>query len=53
VPEPPGGAHADPDEAALLLGAAIREALDELDALPVDELTRRRRARFRQMGVFA
>jgi acetyl-CoA carboxylase carboxyl transferase subunit alpha len=53
VPEPPGGAHADPDEAALLLGAAIRESLDELDALPVDELTRRRRARFRQMGVFA
>jgi acetyl-CoA carboxylase carboxyl transferase subunit alpha len=53
VPEPPGGAHTDPDEAALLLGAAIRESLDELDALPVDELTRRRRARFRQMGVFA
>ena len=53
VPEPPGGAHTDPDEAALLLGASIREALDELDTLPVDELTRRRRARFRQMGVFA
>jgi acetyl-CoA carboxylase carboxyl transferase subunit alpha len=53
VPEPPGGAHTDPDEAALLLGASIREALDELDAVPVDELPRRRRARFRQMGVFA
>jgi acetyl-CoA carboxylase alpha subunit len=53
VPEPPAGAHTDPDEAALLLGASIREALDELDALSVDDLTRRRRARFRQMGVFA
>ena len=53
VPEPADGAHTDPDEAALLLGASIREALDELDALSVDELTRRRRARFRQMGVFA
>ena len=53
VPEPPGGAHTDPDEAALLLGASIREALDELDTLPVDELTRRRRGRFRQMGIFA
>jgi acetyl-CoA carboxylase carboxyl transferase alpha subunit len=53
VPEPADGAHTDPDEAALLLGASIREALDELDALAVDELTRRRRARFRQMGVFA
>ena len=32
---------------------ALVAALDELDALSVDELTRRRRARFRQMGVFA
>ena len=31
VPEPAGGAHTDHDEAARLLGEAIREALDELD----------------------
>jgi acetyl-CoA carboxylase alpha subunit len=53
VPEPPGGAHRDPDEAAKLLGASIRQALAELDGVPVDELTRRRRARFRSIGVFA
>ena len=53
VPEPPGGAHRDPDEAARLLGASIRTALAELDGVPVDELTRRRRARFRSIGVFA
>jgi acetyl-CoA carboxylase carboxyl transferase subunit alpha len=53
VPEPPGGAHADPDEAARLLGGAVREALEELEGVPVDELTRRRRARFRSLGVFA
>jgi acetyl-CoA carboxylase carboxyl transferase subunit alpha len=53
VPEPPGGAHSDPDEAARLLGGAVAEALEELDGLPVDELTRRRRARFRSLGVFA
>ena len=53
VPEPEGGAHADPDEAARLLGAAVAEAFDELEGLPVDELTRRRRARFRSIGVFA
>ena len=53
IPEPPGGAHKDPDEAARLLGAAIREVLDELADVPGDELRRRRRARFRSLGVFA
>ncbi len=47
VPEPPGGAHTIPDEAARLLGDAIRESLDELVDVPGDELRRRRRARFR------
>jgi acetyl-CoA carboxylase carboxyl transferase subunit alpha len=53
VPEPEGGAHTDPDEAARLLGQNIREALDLLDGLPSAELKRRRRARFRSLGVFA
>jgi acetyl-CoA carboxylase alpha subunit len=53
VPEPSGGAHTDPDEAARLLGISVREALEDLDGLPVDELSRRRRARFRSIGVFA
>jgi acetyl-CoA carboxylase carboxyl transferase subunit alpha len=53
VPEPRGGAHTDPDEAARLLGDAIRESLDELVDIPGDELRRRRRARFRSLGVFA
>ncbi len=53
VPEPDGGAHRNPDRAAELLGDAIRDALDELDGIPGDELRRRRRARFRSLGVFA
>jgi acetyl-CoA carboxylase carboxyl transferase subunit alpha len=53
VPEPPGGAQTDPDAAARLLGEALREALDDLDSIPGDELKRRRRARFRSLGVFA
>ena len=53
VPEPPGGAHTDHDEAARLLGEAVREALDELDPVPGEELRRRRRARFRSLGVYA
>ncbi len=53
VPEPEGGAHADPDVAARLLGESLREALDELDGIPAEELRRRRRAKFRSLGVFA
>src|ERR687887_911519 len=53
VLEPPGGAHNDPDEAARLLGEAVRESVDELEPVPGDELIRRRRARFRSLGVFA
>jgi acetyl-CoA carboxylase carboxyl transferase subunit alpha len=53
VPEPEAGAHTDPDEAARLLGEAVRDALEELDSIPPDELKRRRRARFRSLGVYA
>jgi len=52
VPEPLGGAQTDPDEAARLLGESLREALDELEGVPGDELRRARRARFRSIGVF-
>jgi acetyl-CoA carboxylase carboxyl transferase alpha subunit len=53
VPEPEGGAHTNPDEAARLLGESLREALDELETIPADELKRRRRAKFRSLGVYA
>ncbi len=53
VPEPPGGAHADPDEAARLLGEALALTLDDVAGIPPDELRRRRRAKFRAMGVLA
>ena len=53
VPEPEGGAHTDPDEAARLLGESLREALDDLESTPADELKRRRRAKFRSLGVYA
>jgi acetyl-CoA carboxylase carboxyl transferase subunit alpha len=51
VPEPDGGAHADFDEAARLLGESIGEALEQLEPVPGDELRRQRRARFRVMGA--
>jgi acetyl-CoA carboxylase carboxyl transferase subunit alpha len=53
VPEPPKGAHSDHDEAARLLGDSLRDALGDLDGVPADELRRRRRAKFRALGVFA
>jgi acetyl-CoA carboxylase carboxyl transferase subunit alpha len=53
VPEPPGGAHQDHEEAARLLGAMLTEALDELDGTAAEDLRRRRRAKFRSLGVFA
>jgi len=53
VPEPEGGAHTDPDAAAKLLGEALAEALEELEPVAPDDLKRRRRAKFRALGVFA
>ena len=53
VPEPPGGANADPDEAARLLGEALEHALSEIEGSPADALRRDRRAKFRAMGVYA
>jgi len=53
VPEPEGGAQTDPDGAAKLLGESLQEALEELESASPDELKRRRRARFRSLGVYA
>ncbi|HSK09368.1 MAG TPA: acetyl-CoA carboxylase carboxyltransferase subunit alpha [Vicinamibacterales bacterium] len=50
VPEPPGGAHNNREEAACLLDAAILEALDRSTALGVEERLERRYAKFRNMG---
>jgi len=53
VVEPAGGAQKDHDEAARLLKSALLESLEELEDTPGEELRRRRRAKFRGMGVFA
>ena len=53
VPEPEGGAQTNPGEAARLLGESLREALDELESVAPDDLKRRRRAKFRSLGVYA
>jgi len=53
VPEPEGGAHTDRDEAARLLAESLERALAEIERAPGAELVRRRRAKFRAMGVYA
>jgi acetyl-CoA carboxylase carboxyl transferase subunit alpha len=53
VPEPEGGAHADPPAAARALSAAILRHLRALRALPADELLRRRYDKFRALGRFS
>jgi acetyl-CoA carboxylase carboxyl transferase subunit alpha len=52
VPEPEGGAHADPSGAAALLAEKLRWHLNEIKALPLDELLRRRYDKFRNMAQF-
>jgi acetyl-CoA carboxylase carboxyl transferase subunit alpha len=53
VPEPPGGAQNDYDEAAQLLGEYLEQELSELEDEPGTALRRQRRAKFRAMGIFA
>ncbi len=52
VPEPIGGAHRDPDAAARAVGDAVERHLIRLAAYSKPELVRRRRAKYRAMGVF-
>jgi acetyl-CoA carboxylase carboxyl transferase subunit alpha len=52
VAEPSGGAHKDFDRAARLLGDAIGQALESIEAEPVEQRRSARRAKFRRMGVW-
>jgi acetyl-CoA carboxylase carboxyl transferase subunit alpha len=52
VPEPPGGAHVNSEEAAKLLDPVVQRALDQTSQLPPVELIERRYEKFRRMGRF-
>jgi acetyl-CoA carboxylase carboxyl transferase subunit alpha len=52
IPEPSGGAHCDPAQAAENLKSAISKELQPLLKTPVDKLIRARYDKFRKMGVF-
>ena len=52
IPEPPGGAHADPAAAAAAVGEAIERHLIEVAGLTREERRERRYRKFRAMGKF-
>jgi acetyl-CoA carboxylase carboxyl transferase subunit alpha len=52
IPEPVGGAHRAPAEAAESLKRAIIENIDRLRSIPVDNLLDRRLDKYSRMGAF-
>ncbi len=53
VPEPLGGAHADPKQMACSLKEVLLRHLAQLDDIPPQKLLEDRYNKFRKMGVFA
>ena len=50
IPEPEGGAHINPREAAAIMQMAIAQQLAELTRLSTNKLLKRRYQKFRRMG---
>jgi acetyl-CoA carboxylase carboxyl transferase subunit alpha len=50
IPEPPGGAHSDPEATFKAVGDAVEQELAALEALPPHELRAQRSARFYAIG---
>ena len=53
VPEPAGGAHADPEATAETLGAALRRHLAQLGKLRIVKLLKRREEKYLSMGALS
>ncbi len=52
IPEPPGGAHIDPQASITTVGQRIKAHLDEISALDLDTLMQRRYTKYRSIGRF-
>ncbi|MBN1543298.1 acetyl-CoA carboxylase carboxyltransferase subunit alpha [candidate division KSB1 bacterium] len=52
IPEPVGGAHSNPDEAAALVKKSIVAVLDELSPLSPNELIRQRQEKYGRIGYW-
>jgi len=53
IPEPPGGAHADPDAAAEALGDALRRHVRLLRKTKMEKLLKRREEKYLSMGALS
>ena len=53
IPEPPGGAHADPDAAAGALGDALRRHVRLLRKTKMEKLLKRREEKYLSMGALS
>jgi len=52
IPEPPGGAHIDPEQTFKNVDKHLYQALKKLEDKPVEELLEERYRRIRKIGVF-
>ncbi len=52
IPEPLGGAHSNPEEAAINVKNSILKNLKEIMKVPIDELLEKRYEKFRRMGFY-
>ena len=52
VSEPAGGAHTDPESAATMLDEKLQWHLKDLRSMPLDEMIRKRQAKFRTIAQF-
>ncbi len=52
IPEPDGGAHRNPDQAAEIVKKEILDSLNELGRIPIEELLKNRVQKFSQMGAW-
>ena len=52
IPEPPGGAHIDPEQTYRNVDKHLHQALKKLENMPAAELVEERYRRIRKLGVF-
>ena len=52
IPEPVGAAHNNPKEMSRILKETIVRYIDELQAIPIDELIEKRYQKYRKIGSF-
>jgi len=52
IPEPPGGAHSDPEAASQGLSESLRRQLRQLSKVRIEKLLKRREEKYLSMGAF-